>query len=412
MRNAPLARMAALAAFSLVGFAGLPSEDLPPPPGEVLFLRTSEGITLVDVPPESPAVHLRNATPSTDWSAVVQATREPGHTWIEVFDSASGNRLWSRQAPGKLEVKVASTDGRSVALGQPDGGAGYPVGRTTTRLVIIDQESAKPTTIDLHGNFEPEAFSTDGGSLFVIEYLPPRRPTSYRVRRLDLATREVVGVYSVDAELQEAMQGTARIQTTSPDGNRLYTLYTIEGADGTRRAFIHVLSLDEQWAHCVDLPAAFGAATEASIGLTVAPDGSRLYVADGSTGAVAEVDTEALSVARTGDSPFDWQGGTAHAVTGSDGKLYLGKGTRLLGLEASTLSSTGSWELPGRITGLQAAGDIGRLYVGLKDQILILDTATGRTVGTLSLEDIGTIDQLGQSTRPLDDERTEIVCAC
>jgi hypothetical protein len=411
MRNGPLARMAALAAFSLVGFAGLPSED-PPPPADVLFLRTSEGIALVNARAQAPAFHLRNATPSTDWSAVVQATRRSGHTWVEAFDSASGDLLWSRQAPGNLEVKVASTDGRSVALGKPGGGTGYPAGRTTTRLVIIDQQSAKPTTIELQGNFEPEAFSTDGRSLFVIEYVPPERPSSYRVRRLDLTTQEVVGVYSVDEELQEAMQGTARIQAPSPDGKRLYTLYAIEGPDGARRAFIHVLSLDGLWAHCVDLPDAFGAASEASIALTVGPDGSRLYVAEGSTGAVAEVDTESLSVARTVDSPFDWRGGTAHAVSGPGGMLYLGKGTRLLGLETSTLGSAVRWELPGRITGLQAAGDVGRLYVGLKDQILILDTATGGTVGTIELEDIGTIDQLGHSTRPLDQERTEIVCAC
>lgn len=299
-----------------------------------------------------------------------------------------------------------------VALGSSREGTGYSASRSFTRLAVIDQNHAEPRTIELEGNYEPEAFSTDGGSLFVIEYLPPRRPTSYRVRRLDLRTEEVVGVYTVDADLQEAMQGTARIQAGSPDGRRLYTLYTIDGADGTRHAFIHVLSLDELWAHCVDLPAPFGSTSEQEIALSVAPDGTRLYVADGSTGAVAEVDTEALTVARTAHAAFGSQGGAAHAARGRDGMLYLGKGERLVALDASTFAPARSWEMEGRITGIQAARNGGRLYVGLRKEIVILDTATGRRLGALDLANIGTIDQLGQSTHSLDEERTEIVCAC
>jgi hypothetical protein len=278
-------------------------------------------------------------------------------------------------------------------------------------LVVIDQDTADSRTIELKGNYEPEAFSTDGGSLFVIEYLPPRRPTSYRVRRLDLRTEDVVGVYTVDAELQEAMQGTARIQTASPDGRRLYTLYTIDGGE-TRHAFIHVLSLDQLWAHCVDLPSNFGAASEREIALSVAPDGTRLYVADASTGTVAEVDTEALAITRAADAGFGSQEGATHAVNGPNGMLYLGKGARLLALDGSTLEPARSWRMEGRITGMQAASHGGRLYVGLKDQIVILDTSSGATIGALDPANIGNIGQLGQTTRALEEKRTAIECAC
>jgi YVTN family beta-propeller protein len=246
----------------------------------------------------------------------------------------------------------------------------------------------------------------------VVEYLPPSDPTRYRVRRLDLRTEEVVGVYTVDAELQEAMEGTARVQASSPDGRRLYTLYTVAGPGGTRRAFVHVLSLDELWAHCVDLPPVFETASERSIAIAVAPDGRRLYVADADTGTVAEVDTEALAVTRTVQAAFGSRGGTAHGAVGSDGRLYLGKGSGLSSLDVSTLSAGRSWEMAGRITGIQVANDGGRVYVGLKDRIVVLDSATGETLGELDPANVGSIAQLGQSTRSLEEERTEIECAC
>lgn len=416
MLKRPLAALAAVSVLSLVGCARMASNEAPveaPVTDDVLFLRTSTGITLINAVSEAPAVSLTNAVPSTDWSAVVQADSQGGQTLIQAFDSSSGDQLWSRDTPGNLEVKVASEDGRMVALGTPlEGSTGYPVGRSFTELVIIDQDTAEPRKIKLEGNYEPEAFSTDGASLFVIEYLPPRAPTRYRVRRLDLGTEQVGGVYTVDAELQEAMQGTARVQAASPDGGRLYTLYSLEGAYGIQRAFVHVLSLDEQWAHCVDLPASFGNASEHAIALSVAPDGRRLYVADASAGAVAEVDTEALTVARSAEVAFGSSRAPAHAVRGRDGMLYLGSGTRLLAVDASTLTPARSWDMRSRITGIQAAGDGRRLYVGLKDQIVILDTATGERLGEIRPAQIGTIDQLGQSTRPLDEERSEILCAC
>ncbi|HZB03323.1 MAG TPA: hypothetical protein VE737_03260, partial [Actinomycetota bacterium] len=78
----------------------------------------------------------------------------------------------------------------------------------------------------------------------------------------------------------------------------------------------------------------------------------------------------------------------------------------------STLSAGRSWEMAGRITGIQVANDGGRVYVGLKDRIVVLDSATGETLGELDPANVGSIAQLGQSTRSLEEERTEIECAC
>jgi YVTN family beta-propeller protein len=413
MRKVPFCAVAAVALSVLAGCARLSPRSAPEgAPEDVLFVRTSRGVTLVRDLPEGQAIRLSGAVPSTDWSAVVRAVPNGTGTRVAALETSSGAELWSQDVEGTFEVKVASQNGRLVALGTPREGTGYPDGRSSTTLVLLGEDGSAPRTIRLEGNFEPEAFSTDGGSLFVIEYRPPLDPTSYRVRRLDLGTGEVVGVYTPDAHLQQSMKGTARVQAASPDGRRLYTLYSHKAADGTRHAFIHVLSLDQLWAHCIDLPAGFGTAPEDAIALSLAPDGDRLYVADARADSVAEVDTRTLSVARSTHVDFGTSGAPAHAERGADGMLYLASGARLLAVDPATLVPGRSWDLEEEITGIQAAKDGSRLYVGLRDRIVILDTATGGRLGALSPEDMGKIGQLGQSTRLLDEERKVITCAC
>ena len=382
------------------------------PRNEVLFLRTNEGITLLQTSPTRNVTRFPDAVSSTDWSAVVQTAPAGSDTRVMAFESASARQLWSREVDGRFEAKVASPGAEMVALGNPRGEDGYLVGRSNTTLVILDQDVAQARAIQLVGNYEPEAFSTDGQSLFVVEYLPPMHPTRYRVRRLDLKTEQVVGVFTVDAELQEAMEGTARVQAASPDGRRLYTLYTIDDGQGARHAFVHVLDLDELWAHCVDLPHSFGEAPEQAIGITVAPDGKHLYAADTSNGTVAEIDTKSLAVTRTAPSPIEPGRGVAHAAVASDGTFYVAKGRQLNALDPSTLSTKDTWELDSTVTGIQPASQGTRVYIGLKDQIVILDPATGDRMGMLDPGEDKRIERLGTSTQLLDEVREVISCAC
>jgi hypothetical protein len=411
MRKAPLVALAASAALLLVGCARL-GPDPVPSPQDLLFLRTSKGLTLVKALPEAVAVPFSGGVPSLDWSAVARGTIRGDETHVVAFDTSSGQLRWSRDVPGRYEVKVASGEARLVALGPRSRSyGGYPAGRSTTTLVILGG-SAAPREIALEGNYEPEAFSTDGETLFVVEYLPAQRPTSYRVRQLDLSTGVVGGVYSVDSELQESMQGTARIQAASPDGSRLYTLYSLDGGHGASRTFVHVLSLDEKWAHCVDLPESFGNAAQQGVALSVSPDGSRAYVADAASGSVAEIDTDALTVTRSANVDFGSTRRPMYAAPAADGALYLASGDRLLAVDPSTMSPGRSWEMLGRITGIQVGEGTGRVYVGLRDRIEVFDTRTGDRLEELN-PDIGSIDQLGQSTRILlEEEQSSVSCAC
>ncbi len=403
------AALAATAVITGIMAAAEPDEQAR---SEVLFLRTDDGITLLQTSPTRSVIRLPHAVPSTDWSAVVQAAPASARTRVAAFESASGRELWSREVDGRFEAKVASPRAALVALGNPTDQSGYLVGRSNTTLVILREGVPKPRTIELEGNYEPEAFSTDGQSLFVVEYLPPMNPTRYQVRRLDLPTEQVEGVYTVDADLQESMQGTARVQTASADGRRLYTLYTLDDGSGTRRAFVHVLSLDELWAHCVDLPPSFGEAPEKAIGISLAPDGKHLYAADASSGTVAEIDTKTLSVTRTARPPTEFGRGVAHAAVASDGTFYVARGMRLVALDATTFAVKDSWEMESTITGVQPASQGTRVYIGQKDQIVILDPATGDRLGMLDPGGDDPIDRIGTATQPLDVVREVIECAC
>lgn len=382
---------------------------------DLLFLRSGRGVTVVKAGAASPSFSDATAVPSGDWSTVVRSISYQGSyegtTGVIAVNPSSGAERWERTVEGNLEVKLVSNEGDLVALG-PAGERYYRDGRTRTKLVIAGSTIEEPQTIDLEGNFEPEAFSTDGGSLFVIKYLPARAPTRYQVRRLDLTTERVEGVYTPDAELQEAMGGTARIQTASPNGRRLYTLYTIGGGKAeSRYAFVHVLSLDEQWAHCIDLPAEFASSAESATALTVAPDGERLYVANAAAGAVAEIDTEELEVVRTSPINFDSEGVT-HAAHDSGSTLYLARGRRVAAVNASTLTERRSWSMSEKIKGVQVTNDARRIYVGLRDRVAILDAVTGERVDSIDPPGLKKIDQLGPAMRPVKEPRKDFVCAC
>lgn len=384
--------------------------DSAPPADDLLFLRSPRGVAVVKAGATAPAFRAA-AVPSQDWSTVVRAVPSGADTRLVALNPSSGAELWERSLPGNLRVKVVSADGERVALG-PAGETYYGNGRRRTKLVIAGGRALEPRTITLDGNFEPEAFSSDGKALFVVKYLPARAPTRYQVRRVVLATGREQAVYSVDKELQEAMGGTARIQTSSPDGSRLYTLYTIGGGDeGRRYAFIHVLSLDEQWAHCIDLPPQFATAPELANALAVSPDGKRLYVANTAVGAVAEIDTQELKVVRNGKITRGF-GETAHAALDPDGTLYVGSGNRLIGVATSDLGETDWWSLPEDVTGIQLAREAGRLYVGLSDHVALLNVFTGKIVRTIDPPGVRRIDQFGPVMPSVDQGRTDFVCAC
>lgn len=374
---------------------------------DVLFLASPKGLFAVGPDDDSPRFAGTLAVPTRDWSTTVRSVVRNRTTKVIANDPASGASRWEREVPGQVRVKVVSNDGSFVAL-SPLAERYFRDGRTETEMLITG-ETQTPQRVVLNGNYEPEAFSTDGRSLFVIRYMPARNPNSYQVRRLDLTTEKVEGVYTPDAHLQERMGGTARVQAASLQGDRLYTLYTLMGNDGERHAFVHVLSLDELWAHCIDLPDGFAESAESATALSVTPDGSRLVAANSKTGTIAEIDTEKLSLTRT--TEMDLGNGREAFASATASTIYLASEDRVVAVDTATLSERHAWAMPEKVRGLQATQDSRRLYVGLRKRIVLLDALSGKQLELIDPSGIGRIDRFGPATQPVTATRY-FTCAC
>jgi hypothetical protein len=384
---------------------------------DTLFFKTARGVAVLATGAPSPSFNGANAVPSSDWSTVVRSVVRRGTTRLTALDPKSGFTRWERELEGDFRVKIVSPDGSLVAMG-PTGERFYRDGRRHTSLVIEGSRLARPHGIGLPGNYEPEAFSTDGKSLFVIRYLPARAPTRYQVRRLDLTTEQVEDVYTPDAHLQEAMGGTARIQAASSDGRRLYTLYTLENEDGSSRAFIHVLSLDELWAHCIDLPVEFAAMPEKATAITVSPDNETVFVANSAADLIAEIDAGSLEVTRTAQVALG-SSRKSYAVHDGVSTLFLAGAQEVLALDTSRgFEIIRSWNLFAEITGLQVATDGRRIYAALKDRLVVINPLRDEVVRELDPPGVRVIKEFGPTmpspivTPPPEDDLGKFTCAC
>ena len=399
-----------LVTLAVAGACGQPQAPAPEADAGFLFLRSSRGVSVIEPGADEPSFRGGRSIPSRDWSTVVRAQVGKEGTRVTSLNPKTGVEHWSQTIPNeKLSVKVVSDDGNMAVLTSQQQ-AHYAYGRTETEFTIV-RNGRDVQKITLPGNYEPEAFSTDGENLFVINYLPAKKPSKYQVRRLDLVIEEVMGVYTPHEELQRAMGGTARIQAGSPDGSRLYTLYTL-GNGANSAAFIHVLDLDRLWAHCIDLPKEFARGADFASALTVSADNESLYVGNARADVLAEVDTESLEVERTATIDFG-RGWDVHATSGSNERLFFGVGRTLTAINLSEFAKETSWELEGMIRGLQESTDATRLYVGSGKQVDVIDVASGQTLETIDPPGVGRIYQLGPAGPPLDNGFAEdFTCAC
>lgn len=406
-------RVSVLISSCILVFSSCGTAAAPQTFGEDLLYISSRGggLAVIGSDAASPTFSGHNSTPSNDWETVVQNEWMDRKTRLIASSTGSGARRWEMVIEDLQRVKIVSGDGTLVATG-PVSERPYLKGRRVTTLTVAGSGRTEPERFELQGNYEPEAFSTDGNSLFVVSYLPARKPTSYQVRRLDLTTGKVEGVYTPDAHLQQAMGGTARIQAASPDGSRLYTLYTVEGnKDAEARAFVHVLDLDELWAHCIELPTGFEKSDRDSGAITVAEDGKRVYLADATTEALAEIDAHKLVVSRTGTVDLDLGSGT-YLAEAAGSTLYAASGGDVIAIDLSKFEERASWMMFASIAGLQVGVDPKELFVGVDDRIIVLDVETGTRLDSIDPQGIRKIGSFGQVAPPIPAEEDYFTCAC
>ncbi|MFD1544785.1 hypothetical protein [Nonomuraea guangzhouensis] len=376
--------LGAAAAVSACAITQPPPKAAPLAPRGRLLAETAAGLSLVELSTGAVTATYPGAVPGARWLRLYQL--DHGH--LRTYDTTTGRLVEQTDASGE---RIKAVSDRVVALGPEPG----PRSRTTITLTGADGTR----TLQLDGNIEPEAFSGDGQVMYVLDHLPPEHPDRYRVRMYDLAAGRMTPLWTrakqpVPLSKEEEMRGTGRQAVHDPDLAALYTLYThqdehlhtrdlIAGHDLSPgvHAFVHVLSLDERWAYCLDLPEPFGLGPPLAHAMALDAQARRLYVFDASTGRVVVASTDDLQIKHAGllgEQP----GGEAYAVA-ADGRAYLAAGKRLLSADGQTLAGTGAWDLPGQARGLAWLN--GELLAGAGEQVLRLQPRTGARLGALTL---------------------------
>jgi YVTN family beta-propeller protein len=261
-----------------------------------------------------------------------------------------------------------------------------PHGRSLTQIVVASPTGPAPAKpFRLTGNFEPEAFSTNGDVLFMLDFFPALAPERYQVARLDLRTGNVSPAFGAVKGPAPKMSGTRIMHVLSPDHSTLYTLYTNQdpsysGAWGKGEvAFVHTLSLGFGQAVCIDLPDEFGPGSSSAKTLALSPDGSRLYAVDSAAGLVSVIDTAKRRVIETKKVSFESGEDPAYATTGSNGTLYVGSGQQVTVIDPETMAIEHRWNVEAPINGL-GLGE--HLFVAVPNRILELDASTGTQIAS------------------------------
>jgi murein peptide amidase A len=159
--------------------------------------------------------------------------------------SADGRTLVLRRfspvgPPGHTRLALLNT---AVHLRHPPGPGGHPPRHAISRIT-------------LPGDFEFDAISPHGSTVYLLHYLQPRRGSKpragdrFEIRALDVASGRLLPAPVANANApQEAMWGLPISRATSPDG-RAYTLYD----GGGKRPFIEVLDTSSGTGFRLDLP--------------------------------------------------------------------------------------------------------------------------------------------------------------
>lgn len=226
--------------------------------GSVALVATDAGITAVEEGTATELWSAPGAVAALDGSSVF--ARDSG-TLVRL-DPRTGEATASWPVDAALNPVVVAPDGRWVALTER---AGYdpsePPAATTTLVVLRGESGTVRADLELSGDVEPEAFSTDGSQLVVLEHRGP----IYRVETLQLATGLRYPTIDEDKNEIGDMAGERVRGVLSADRRLLATLY--RRADSARPgAFVHVLHLDG-WTYCVGLPEEFGRGPDGSLAI-------------------------------------------------------------------------------------------------------------------------------------------------
>jgi hypothetical protein len=414
LRELPRKLLLALsvAALAVAACTQAPDDAADPPvPRETLLLSTQAGPLVVQVPSGSVLFDRPGTVASLGGSWLLSATPSAGSTLLETVGGADAEPASDVRLDGTLDVRVVSESGAAVALTDPlpEGwDPEVPLPRSRTPIVVADPTGAEqPRTYDLRGNFEPEAFSTDDRRLFMIQHLPAEAPTVYRVTVLDLRRGRVYPVFGPYKTPPERMPGIRLQQIISPNADQLYTLYSSARPgyaphdaavpNDATVSFVHVLSLQEGWAHCVGLPEELWDRPASEQAMATSPNGRLLYIVDATLGLVTVMDTASLEI-RT--APIDLAvPGVRHtsAVVSADGSALIvataGEHSGVTRIDTGTFEVLRTWETDD-VSALGLSADGERLYVALDDRVEVMDATTGSDLAGVAVASPAPIERV------------------
>jgi hypothetical protein len=388
-----------------------------PVPRETLLLGTEAGPLVVEVPGGSVLFERPGAVASLGGSWLLSATPSAGSTLLRTVDGAEAEPASTVRLDGTLEIRVVAESGGTVALMDPlpEGwNPEVPLPRSRTPIVVADPTGVtEPRTYDLRGNFEPEAFSTDDRRLFLIQHLPAEAPTVYRVTVLNLRTGRVMPVNGPFKGPAERMPGIRLQQVLSPNADQLYTLYSSARPgyaphhapvpNGATVSFVHVLSLQDGWAHCVGLPEELWDRPASEQAMATSPNGRLLYIADPTLGLVTVMDTASLEI-RTYSIDLSVSGvrRTSAVVSGDGSALFVataGEHPGISRIDTDTFEVVRTWATDD-VSGLGLSADGERLYVASDDRVEVMDATTGSGLAGVAVASPAPIERVSVALAP------------
>ncbi len=297
---------------------------------------------------------------SAEFSTHITAQQKKSSTILTSFDTMTGKELDRITQKGTWEFAGLSPNGRWAALAA-DG----------ANIRIVDmQDKTIANEIALKGDFEVEAISNDGASLYLIEHL--EGDDKYRVRLYDLAASELQADALRDKRIQdELMTGYAWGTVQDPQGEWLLTLYVNTARNA---AFIHALNLNNSVTFCLDLPSEKASfATLQQYTMTLSPDRQTIYAANPALGIITEI-----SLVDIGNPPVTTrfkavalteEGQQASVISADNRHLFFSQNDTVWHYDIQTQAVNTVYQADNQIDGLALAD--GMLFVAHHDGKLL-----------------------------------------
>lgn len=336
----------------------------------------------------SPDPQLRQVpagTPAPGWSKLYTIVERSGGSTLQVVDVKSGAVLHETRLGATYELPTRGYTGQPGGLSENGQWLVLErhAGSGRSAFLVFGTDFRSPArTADLSGDFDFDAVTNDGRTLYLVEYTDAGH-LLYRVRQYNLVAGSLDPSVVVDKTAGTlAMSGVRLTSVTSPGGQYVFSLYV----NGRHGPFIHALDTEHAVAVCVFLQRVTSTPDqERRWAEVISPDGRTLYAVNGSLGLITQVDISHpfASISRTGTfAPI--RAATRPAVadawlTPEGSTLFTSSDRGVFAIDTKTLAAKATFLPDSVVDGLALSPDGGWLFAvdGGLGAVFELNAATG-----------------------------------